>query len=247
MSSVPLARARERGSEVPVRRPLRGRLSGGHLLMLLAGLVAMLLNYHLLRAGDADVPVAVLARDLPAGEPVSAAHLRFEPVAAGTDLLATLVPSERAASIEGHVAVTDLPGGALLRTDDLRPVAAAERRRAMSIPLEAAHAVAGRIEPGDRIDVIEVHGGRATFLLVDAPVLAVASPDARAGIAVSRAFSVTVAVDAEDALHLALAIREGSLEVVRATGAPPPDLRSVARPAPDGAPVHATTPAGQHP
>lgn len=235
MTSVPLADGREHVPEptAPARRPLRARVSSGHLVMVLAGLVAMLLNYQVLRAGEAGTRVAVLDRDVAAGEPVTAGHVRFAEIDAAGEVLAALVTTDRVDSLEGHVASADLPAGSMLRARDLRPVAAPGGRRAMSIPIDAEHAAAGRIEVGDRIDVIEVRDERAAYLLAGAPVIDVASPEGRAGIAASRAFAVTVAVDAEDALRLALAIRAGSLEVVRSTGAPPPAVTRVQRdPAP---------------
>lgn len=226
MASTTLAGVRDDPVEqaVPSRRPLRSRLSSGHLVMLLAGLVAMLLNYHVLRGSEEGTPVAVLLHDVTAGEPVPAGALRFVEVTAGEDVLAGLVTRERLPADTDVVAGVDLGAGDVLRLADLQPVAAPGGQRAMSIPIQPEHAVAGRLQRGDRVDVIEVRGGTAAFLLVDAPVIEVSSPELRAGIAGGRAFSITVAVDDEQALRLALAIREGQLEVVRATGASSPGM-----------------------
>lgn len=200
--------------------------------MLVAGCTALLLNYVALRQADQRVPVAVAARDVEAGEALRADDLRFVDLRAGDDVLATLVTRNRAATLAGRVAATGLAAGALLRVDDLRPAAAAGGARAMSIPVEPEHAVAGRLQAGDRVDVVEVRDGRAAYLLTGAPVLAVAGADQRSGLTGSRSFSVTVAVDDAQALRLALAIREGHLEIVHATGAPPPraeEFRPAAR------------------
>lgn len=211
----------------PPRRPWRSRLSGGHVLMLVAGLTAMLLNYAVLRAHDGRVAVVVTGRDVAAGEEIGAADLAFADVRASEALLATLITREQRDQAVGQVATVALPAGTLVRRDDLAPAAAGDGRRAMSIPIEPEHAVAGRLDAGDRVDVIEVRDGRAAFLLTDAPVLHVTTPDARGGLTGPRAFSVTVALDDEHALRLALAIRDGDLEVVRSTGARAPRLQQV--------------------
>ena len=91
----------------------------------------------------------------------------------------------------------------------------------MSLPIPAEHAVGGRLVAGDRVDVIAVRDGRATYLVTAAPVLAVPDGDARAGLGALRAFAVTLAVDDAEALRLAAALRTDDLEVIRSTGAPP--------------------------
>jgi Flp pilus assembly protein CpaB len=201
------------------RRRRGPRLSSGHLLMVLAALLAMLLNFSLLRAGDDRVQVAVAASPVRAGDPVPASSLRFAPVAVGNDVLDTLVSSERARSLDGWVAAHDLAAGDLVGVADLRRPGAPARLRAMSIPIDAGHAVGGQLRPGDRIDVIEVGGGTARYILAGAEVVAVAGANT-SGLAALEAFSVTVAIDDAQALTLAAAIRAETMEIVRSTGAP---------------------------
>jgi Flp pilus assembly protein CpaB len=192
--------------------------------MLVAGLVAMLLNYHVLRASDDATPVALLQQDVAAGQVLPAGQLRFVEVTAGDDVLSGLVTRDKLPAIAGSVAGADLSAGSVLRLADLRPAAAPAGGRAMSIPVQPEHAVAGHLERGDRVDVVEVRDGQAVYLLIGAPVLDVASPEVRAGIAAGRTFSITVAVDDEQALRLALAIRESHIEVLRSTGASAPGV-----------------------
>lgn len=209
------------------KRPLVTRLSLGHLVMVVAALLAVLLNYTLLRAQDDTVRVAVVAQEVRAGMPVTPAALRFADVRVDDALLATLVQPGQLAGLEGYVATSTLRPGELVRAGDLQAPSAPAAQRAMSIPIEAQHAVAGKLSVGDRIDVIEVRDGRATYLVTGAEVLDVPSAEARGALSGLQSFSVTVAVDDATALRLAAAIRGGQLEIVRSTGASAAQTRSL--------------------
>jgi hypothetical protein len=68
--------------------------------------------------------------------------------------------------------------------------------------------------------VIQVdEGGQASYVVTGAEVLAVDRPDGGVIGAAASSSSLTVAVDAKQALRLAAAIRSQRLEVVRSTGA----------------------------
>lgn len=186
--------------------------------MIVAGLVAVLLNYTALRARDDTVRVAVTAGELRAGQVLTAADLAYTDVRLDDAVLSTLIVPERAATVDGWVVTSTLAPGEILRLADLQAPSAPSAQRAMSIPVEVEHAVAGDLQVGDRVDVIEVDGRTATYLVTDVEILAV--PTAQpAGIAGGlRSFSVTVAVDDVTALRLAVAIRSGQIELVRSTG-----------------------------
>jgi len=207
-------------AETPIRRRRRfaGRLSTGHVIMLVAALLAAVLNYSALRARDDTVRVAVAVRDLPAGAPVSLDAVRFTDARVDDDVLATLVGADRAAEIDGSVATGAIAAGEPLRASDLRPASAPEEQRAMSVPVDPERAVAGALRKGDRVDVIEVRDGTASYLVTDAEVLAVPAGDQRGGLGTLSRFSVTLAVDDVTALRLAAALSSGSLDVVRSTG-----------------------------
>jgi hypothetical protein len=65
------------------------------------------------------------------------------------------------------------------------------------------------------IDVIVVRKGIAGYVATGVEVLDVAGADGQFG----GGFSVTVAVDGPASLRLASAVRDGTIELVRATGA----------------------------
>jgi Flp pilus assembly protein CpaB len=183
-------------------------------------LLAVVLNYSLLRARDDTVRVAVAARDLVAGAAVTPDAFRFTRARLDDRVLGTLLQPETVGEADGWVATGLVPAGDLVRRSDLLPPAAEDGRRAMSLPLEPEHAVAGELAPGDRVDVLEVRGDTARYVVTGAEVLAVADAGGAVGLTGAGAFSVTLAVDDHTALRLALALRSDAVEVVRSTGAP---------------------------
>jgi Flp pilus assembly protein CpaB len=186
--------------------------------MLLAALLAVLVNYAALRARDDTTRVAVVASELRGGQVLTAGDLAYADLRADDALLATLLSPEAVSGVEGWVVTSELAAGELVRTSDLQSPSAPSGQRAMSIPIATEHAVAGDLRPGDRVDVIEVDGRSASYLVTDAEVLAVPAATSSGIAGALSAFSVTVAVDDEVALRLAVAIRAGQLELVRSTG-----------------------------
>lgn len=199
---------------------VRARVSAGHVVMLVAALLAIVLNAALLRANAQTVPVAVAAADIRAGALVEPATFRFTHVRVDADLLASLVTPQSARALTGWVATAALPAGAIVRTSDLRPPSAPAAARAMSLPVTPEHAVGGAIAVGDRVDVIDVRDGEASYVTTGAEVLDVTT-GARGALPSLGGMSITIAVDSETALRLAVALRSESLEIVRSTGATP--------------------------
>lgn len=217
-SAEPSVAALPPAAEVEPRRRLSGLLSVGHVTMVVTALVAAVLNYSVLRAHDEAVRVAVAAHAIPAGAPVTADALRFTDARVDDDVLATMLDPERAAGVDGWIATGPIAAGELVRASDLRSPSAPQAQRAMSLPIDPEHAVAGALRAGDRVDVIEVRDDVATYLLTDAEVLAVPASQPRGGLGALSHFSVTLAVDDDTALRLAVGLRSGALEVVRSTG-----------------------------
>lgn len=203
------------------RTSLLGRLSAGHFIMLLAGLLAVLANFAVLRARDESFLVAVADRDLGRGTVATADAFRVVEVQVDSDLLVTLVEAENLAELGGRIAARSIADGELILASDFVAAAAPSERRAMSIPVARVHAAGGMITDADVVDVVAVVDGIAEYIVVAAPVLDVAAPSTT-GIGSSGEFYVTVAVDATTALRIAGAMDRGSIEIVRSTGASRP-------------------------
>ncbi len=191
--------------------------------MVVAGLVAFLLTYAVLR-DDADyLEVAVAAADLRIGTPIEMSMLRtvrmpFVDSAPPPGVLS--VAEAEAAIADGSVLANAVPAGSLLRSADVAREAVA-RSRAMALPIDRAHAVDGVLRSGDVIDIVVVESGAARFALVGVPVLAVTDTGGA-----GRRIVLTVEVDAASSLRLVHAMSVGSLQVVRATGAEPATMDS---------------------
>lgn len=209
----------------PLAHRLLGRVSTGHLLMLLAGAVAAVANYAALAGGEARTAVLVADGAIPAGEPLHPGALSTAEIDAAGPLTEPLVAASERGELDGAVAATRIAAGEPLRRSDVQQAAASDGRRAMSVPVEAPHAVGGALGPGDRVDVIETADAEATYLVTDARVLAVPE-DRDSGLGGLSGFSVTIAVGADEALRLAEAVHEHQLDVVRATGADPAEAAS---------------------
>lgn len=215
----------------PPRRGLWGRLSIGHVLMLVAGLIAILLNFAVIRARDEVFQVAVAGQTVLAGTELNQQMFTFTEVKMQEDALRQLVQPEAIGSVEGQIAASTITQGELLQRSDWTDPAAPLELRSISIPVNREHAVGGRLAKGDRIDVIAVDEDKARYVLVDAEVLEIADPGT-GGLTSTSQFWFTVAVTADQALELSPVIRDGKFEVVRSTGSAAPENLEFA-PAPE--------------
>lgn len=203
------------GQGVPSRRR-RPRFSIGHLAVALAAILAFIANLAFLRSIDDTVSVVAAARSLAAGETVTAADLTTVGVRADTSVLTTLLTSLD--GLEGRTVRHALAAGALVGSGDLLTGAAPDGLRSMAIPITPTHAAGGSIRPGDRVDLVDVVDGVASYVVRDAPVLEVASGAAGALSVVTAEFLVIGLAEAE-VLEVAEAIADGKVDVVVTTGA----------------------------
>ncbi len=217
------------------RRRALSLLSGGHVVMIVAGLLGAVLTFALLRNADERVEVAVAARDLRAGSVVDDGDVRYERVRMDDELLDTVLEPDDVSELDGVVAMNPIAAGELIARNDLRLPAARSGLRAVSIPIEPARAVGGNLVPGDRVDVMMVAEREVAIVVADSEVLDVSDPDRDAGFGeVQDEFTITLAVDAREAQLLAAAITDGDILVARSTGAtsaagaPPVPVDSVA-------------------
>lgn len=114
--------------------------------------------------------------------------------------------------------------GSPIRTADLVAAADRDRLRSMSIQVDRAQAVGGNLTVGDRVDVIHVVNGTATYVVAGVQVIDVASsPNSRGltGSGAAGGYFVVLRVDARQALALATAMDNGGAQVIRSTGAEP--------------------------
>jgi len=138
------------------RRAALTRVSSGHVVMLLAGALGVLLTVSLLRSAGHTEPVLVAARDLAPGTVLDAGNVRVSRVHADASVRATLIPGDQLAAVKGQVVTGTVRGGALLTHDLVHRVDAHAATRVMSVPIARAKAVDGRLAAGDHVDVLGV-------------------------------------------------------------------------------------------
>jgi Flp pilus assembly protein CpaB len=206
------------GFRVP-RRRLVSRLSAGHVIMIMAGLLGLVVTVVAIRASDDSQRVAVAATDIESGRPLTESDIRWVDVRLTDELAARAVRPDDVDSLEGAVAATAIPAGELLSEADLRPIAAGGGLRAMSIPVDPSRAVNGELQTGDRVDVLVARGGEVAVVVADAQVLDVNDADGGGLGAVDADFAITLAVDVRESQLLTAAIADGEFVVTRSTGA----------------------------
>ncbi len=171
------------------------------------------------------VEVVVASRPLDPDRPLAGADVRSAWVPRASLPGSALAPSAIPALVGRRLAVPLKPGDPVLLplVDDLsapRPLAAdlAGGRRAVAVPIDAATAVAGFVEPGDLVDVVLVwHSAagesRAATLLESLEVLAVGDRR-RPGGAPDESSTAVLETDPREAEALLVAMDQGRLALV---------------------------------
>jgi len=219
LTNAPSSIKREAGTSQPARRPVKRRLSASHFLIGLVVVLAFVLNFLALQDRSAMTLVAVADRPITAGSAFSIDSVRLVPVPVGFEGIESLVQQARLSEFEGWVVERSIPEGGLLDQSVLVEPGAPSGLRSMSLPIAVAHAAGGTIVAGDRVDVISVLDGSATYVASDIEVIGSSVLDGGSFGSIGD-YHIVVAVDAGQALDLAGALESGSLEIIRSTGAP---------------------------
>ena len=220
------ARARKaRKTRAWKTRALQTRVSSGHVVMMLAGALGVLLTLSVLRSADDRRPVLVATHELAPGQTLTADDVRVVRVNASGTVLSSLLPRADAASLPGKVVAEPIHAGTLVPRRAIRTAEANDAVRVMSFPIARARAVDGKLVVGDRVDVVAVerNGGRAGYVMAGAQVVAVDTHDGGPLAGGGDDLTLTLVVDPAIAPRLAAALETATVSVVRATGAPPLD------------------------
>jgi Flp pilus assembly protein CpaB len=185
-------------------------------------LVAVVGGLRLAAAADDTVAVLAAARDLPANHVLQASDLRVARVRASGGVLDGLVRATDLVDARGRVLLYPLRADGLLTSAGL--VAAPSEGREITVPVTPEHALGGRIQPGDRVDVLgsfDEAGRTARTLTVarGAEVVELVRAEGLFGQREGELSALTLSVTADDAVPLAFAIRNAELDIVRTSGA----------------------------
>ncbi len=215
------ATAREEASASPIseRRSLVSRLSIGHVVMILAGLVAVLLNLAFLQSRSDTINIAVAGTSMEAGTVLEAGRIESVEVGDAGELAQGLLTQDAITALYGSVLARDIEAGEPVRRSDLRPAGSSLALREYSIEVDRAEAAGGSIQDRDIVDIIAVIDTRAFYVAAGLEVVRVSSTET--GLSDGHLI-IVLSVDDRTALEIESARAAGTISVVRSTGAPPP-------------------------
>ena len=218
MATNPSVRTREAGTSAPTVRSARRRPSLSHLAIAAAALLAFAFNYLALQNRDATTMVAVAAAPIAEGASFTQDLIGLAPLPADFDGLEHLILDGDLGSLEGWIVGRSVAEGELIDRSIVIQPGAGDGLRTMSIPVPIEHAAGATLVVGDRVDVISIVGDDPAFVAADLEVVGIAET-AQGSLSGVSPYHLVVAVTSEDALALARAINDGSIEIVRSTGA----------------------------
>jgi Flp pilus assembly protein CpaB len=190
------------------------------LLIIAAALLAFVFNFLALQERDEVTMVAIAAEPLTAGSILEPSSIEWVPIASDFEGMSGLIMEADGAIVDGSVVGEPLTvGSPILRSSLLSP-GSGTGLRTISVPIGVEHAAGTTLRVGDRVDVISVVEGKPTFIATDLQVVDLANTS-QGALAGGGPYYVLLAVSAPEALSLAGAIDDGSIEIVRSTGAAP--------------------------
>lgn len=214
--------SREAGTSTPTSRPVRRPPSVSHILIALAAVLAFGLNYLALQNRDATTMVVVADGPIAEGTALRADLVRLAPLPSDFEGMGHLIVENDLDSLHGWIVSRSVADGELVDRAIVIKPGANDGLRTMSIPVPIEHAVGATLVVGDRVDVISMIEGVPTFVAADLEVVSIAEAS-QGGLSGVGPYHVVVAVTSAEALALAQAIEEGSIEIVRSTGAGSPN------------------------
>jgi Flp pilus assembly protein CpaB len=199
------------------------RFSAGHVVMLLAGALGVLLTLSALHTAAHADAVVVAAHDLVPGTTLQSGDLRIAQIRADRSVLAETFRRAALPALRGEVITALVPEGALLTRGSVQNARSNAAARVMSFALPRAHAVDGHLAGGDRVDIVAVDhdSARASYVMTNVEVVAVDSSGGGPLSGSSDEVTLSVAVAAEEAPRLAAALEAKVVSLIRATGAAP--------------------------
>ncbi|MFJ3817745.1 SAF domain-containing protein [Streptomyces sp. NPDC090056] len=198
----------------PVKRERRWSVAA--LCVVLATVAGLGAAAAVTSASDRTKVLAV-ARDVPAGQPLTAADLTVAEVSA--DAALTPVPAAQKASVVGKRTAVELRKGGLLTTSQLTAGSGlGDDKQQVGVQVKRGQAPAGTLAPGDKVLAVTTpaQGEQSTGKDIEAPpstvgavVVTVSRPDASGNVVVN------LAVAPSDGPLLATRASQGRIAIVR--------------------------------
>lgn len=208
--------------EQPATLPQRRRLLQPLPLLGVALVLVALVGYwSVYGATTKRAPVLIAVRALPAGAILQRSDLRVGELAGDRTVLASIVAERELSQVLGRRLAQPLPAGVPLARAAIATHAASAAAFTLALPV--LHALAGALQPGDRVSVlatfVAANGGARTRVVARGlRVLAVGQTSGTLDAA-SATIPVTLALpDPSLASSLALANEAGKLDLLREGG-----------------------------
>ena len=130
------------------QRPIGSRLSTGHVATIVAGVLAAILSYTVLRGGS-SVDLAVASRDLQARETITPGSFTFRSLRLPGDAVKGFLTRRDAEAYRDGAVLVSLPKGSLVATSMVAPKGKAQTRE-VPVPVEA---IPQGLSVGDLVDI----------------------------------------------------------------------------------------------
>src|SRR5262245_27734754 len=196
------------------RRAYASRVSTGHVVMILAGVLGALVTLNVLRAADSTTPVLVAAKDLTPGAVLDEDAVRVARVHVDGDVLASLLPVAAMRQLRGQVATASVVEGTLLSRGQFKAASAGGASRLMSFPIARARAVGGQLDAGDAVDILAVERdtGRTGYVVTNLQVVDIEGSSS-GPLDTEGDLTVTVSVAPRDAARIASALEVATVTI----------------------------------
>ena len=178
------------------KRPWWTRASAAQIFMIVAGILAFIVNLTILRARDDVTLVAVAATDINAGVALDeVTHISYVEINGNDDSLAPMITSTEVGTYLGRILSSPMQSGDLFIESELVKAATPLDQRAIALAVGRDHAVGGEIGIGDRVDVIWVNDDVAQYVVTGVEVIDTSASERTGGaFSSNQTFSITVAV-----------------------------------------------------
>lgn len=184
------------------------RLSAGHVVMIVAGLLAALITYSILRqAGGAGTRVEAAASEIQPGQAFDPSLLTVVNVKAPASVIANLVTPGQLQALKGHVAVAAIPKGTLVSPQQFQPAKPPPASMAIAVDPQAIPGGASSLRAGSKIDLVGVSS--LGIPLVVQGLTVIRTPDSAASGSLGAAATVRIDVAVPD-LSVAQQVREAT-------------------------------------
>jgi hypothetical protein len=196
-------------------------LSTGHVVMIVAGLLATVLTYSVLRqAAGVGSEESVAADDIHAGQVVTPSMFVTTNVKAPPSALSGILTPREAAGVSGQVAVVDIKKGQLVARQQFRPATPPPPRMAITVDPQAIPGGAPALVPGSKIDLVAVTQAGQPLLVSGLVVLKTPDSGSDHSLGAATTARIDIAVPDPATAQLVLAATSSGKFAIRVAGAP---------------------------